>query len=326
MTLPPLRLAHVLCATDFSVFASRAFRHALALAHQFRARVKVVHVLPLRANIGGPDFLALTISPSPEQRQSAEAAMSRFVEPSVGSGVEVTTEFREGQPWREILAAARELPADLVALGTHGRSGFERFLLGSVTEKLLALLPCPTLSVCQEDRRTWQAPGLVKRILCATDFSAAGGEAVALALALAGKTRSEVTLLHVVDALPDAADHFHFAVPEIVSVRQALEEEARPRLLAAAPEALGTGLKVEKRLATGRAHEKILEIAGAERADLIVLGTRGHGPLGRLLFGSTSDRVVREATCPVVTVPPPASALVVAHAAGRDEVLAPLTR
>jgi nucleotide-binding universal stress UspA family protein len=255
--------------------------------------------------------------PSPEQRLEAKAEIAHFIEAAAGSGVEVTTEIRDGEPWREILLLARELPADLVALGTHGRSGFERFALGSVTEKLLGHLPCPILTVCHEEGRTWDAPGLVSRILCATDFSEPSREATAMALAFAEKGRSEVTLLHVIDALPDAEEHVYYAVPEIAPLRKALEEQARPRLQAAIPEILSSGIKVETRLATGRAHEKVLEIAAELRPDLIVLGTRGHGPLGRILFGSTSHRVVRAATCPVVTVPPlGATRLLVSDAVG----------
>ncbi len=320
MTLESLHVGRILCPTDFSVFSAHALRHALALAHQFRARVKVVHVQNLPANIGGPEFFSMRLPLPAEQREHAEVEMKRFVEPAVGSGVDVSTEIREGQPWREILTAAQELPADLVALGTHGRSGFERFLLGSVTEKLLALLPCPTLTVCHEERRTWETPGLVKRILVATDFSPAATEAVALALSLAEKARSEVTLLHVIDALPDASEHVHYAVPEIAPLRRALEEQATPRLQAAAPDALTNGLRIRKQLATGRAPDVILTVAAEIRADLIVLGTRGHGALGRFLFGSTSDRVVREATCPVVTVPPPGEAPVVGRDAERAVV------
>ncbi len=242
------------------------------------------------------------------------------------SEVEVTTEIREGEPWREILAVARELPADLVTLGTHGRSGFERFVLGSVTEKLLGYLPCPALTVCHEEGRTWDAPGLVKRILCATDFSEPAREAMVLALALAEKGGSEVTLLHVIDALPDAEEHVYYAVPEIAPLRKALEEQAWPRLQAAIPEVLLSSIKVEKRLATGRAHEKIIEIAAEQRADLIVLGTRGHGPLSRILFGSTSQRVVREATCPVVTVPPLGATRILVSDAASSTVQVPLAR
>ena len=302
MSRSSLRLAQILCPTDFSVFSARAFRHALVLARQFGARVKVLHVLPLLPNVGGSPLVPVPMFPLPEHRQHVENELKRFVEGAHGSGVSVTTEIRDGLPWREILAVAEESQADLVALGTHGRSGFERFLLGSVTEKLLGHLPCPTLTVCHEEGRTWDAPGLVKRILCATDFSSPANEALTLALSFADAAGSELTLLHVIDALPEPGEPA-YAVPEIAGLRQALEEQARPKLLAL-PATLSSGHEVEKRLATGRAAERILELATEQRADLIVLGTVGHRPLSRMLFGSTSDRVVREATCPVITVPP----------------------
>jgi nucleotide-binding universal stress UspA family protein len=326
MSVASLHLAQVLCPTDFSVFSSRAFRHALALAHRFRARLRVVHVLPVLPDLAGSGFLATPILPSPDQRRQAEADMRQFVEAAAGSGVEVTTEIRDGQPWREILTMARDLPADLVTLGTHGRSGFERFVLGSMTDKLLGRLPCPALSVCHEEGRTWEAPGLVNRVLCATDFSAPATEGVALALGVAHKIGSEVTLLHVIDALPDAEEYVYYSVPEIVPLRKALEEQALSRLQAAVPKDLPSGLKVEIRLVTGRAHEQILATAAELRADLIVLGTRGHGPLGRLLFGSTSERIVREASCPVVTVPPLGAARLLAHEAATSAVEVALAR
>jgi len=304
MNLSSLHIEQILCPTDFSIFSSRALRHAIALAQQFRARLKVVYVLPLMPNVGGSPFVPAPIFATPEERQYAEEEIRRFVEPARGSGIKVETEVREGQAWREILAVAEEMPADLVTMGTHGRSGFERFFLGSVTEKLLGRLPCPILTVCHEEGRTWEAPGLVRRILCATDFSAAAADALTLTLSLAETSGAPVTLLHVIDGLPTSDGGVYYAVPEIKPLRKALEEHAWQHLHAAVPEELPPGVQVEKRLAQGRAHEEILKFAAEQKADLIVLGTRGHGPLGRLLFGSTSARVVREASCPVLTVPP----------------------
>jgi nucleotide-binding universal stress UspA family protein len=321
-----LHVKQILCPTDFSVYSARAFRHALALGHRFRARVRVVHVLPSLPSVAGSPLLPTPTFPSPEARPYAEGDLARFVEEAEGSGVLVTTEIRDGQPWRALRAAALELPADLVTLGTHGRSGFERFVLGSVTEKLLGYLSCPILTVCHEEGRTWAAPGLVKRILVATDFSVPAMEAVAFAVALATEARSALTVLHVIDGLPGAQDGFSYAVPELAPLRSALEERARPLLQAAAPDVLPSGPEVLKQLVMGRAHEKILEAAVAQSADLVVLGTRGHGPLQRIVFGSTSERVVREATCPVFTVPPPGGVLVRRDVEARARVEAPVAR
>jgi len=189
-----------------------------------------------------------------------------------------------------------------------------------VTTKLLGRLPCPTLTVCHEEGRTWEAPGLLRRILCATDFSNPAREAILLSLDLAQKAGCDVTLLHVIDALPNADRHAEGSFPDIGPLRRALEEDARPRLLAAIPEEAPSRGRVKGRLVVGRPCDKILEVAAEERADLVVLGTSGHGSLGRMLFGSTTERVVREASCPVLTVPPPVAASFAAREKAESEI------
>jgi nucleotide-binding universal stress UspA family protein len=303
MNPTPTPIHQILCPTDFSVFSARALRHAVALARQFEARLKALHVIPLLIPYRGesPYFPAPT-SPGREPRRQAEEEMRRFVEPAVEARVPVQTEIREGQPWREIQTVAEEWPADLVVMGTHGRAGFEHLVLGSVAEKLLHRLPCPVLTVCHEEGRTWEVPGLVRRILCATDLSESSPRTVAFALSLAEASQAEVTLLHVLEALPEPGEHPYLAVPEIGPLRRELEQMARDQLHQAVREEVRS--TVEERVTTGRAYKEILRIAATERADLIVMGTQGHGAVGRMFFGSTSHHVVRQATCPVLTVRP----------------------
>src|SRR6185369_13662644 len=116
------------------------------------------------------------------------------------------TEVCEGEPWREIVSLAEEMPSDLVVMGTHGRGGLEQLLLGSVAEKLIPRLPCPVLTVCHEEGRTWDAPGLVSRVVCATDFSETSSETLRVALSFAEPSGSEVILFHVVEGAPDFGD------------------------------------------------------------------------------------------------------------------------
>jgi nucleotide-binding universal stress UspA family protein len=295
-----IRIAEILCPTDFSVFSSRALRHAIVLARRFHARVTVAHVLPLLPDVGAP--LASRGLPSPELRAGAERELREFLDAADTSGVELRTRLLDGDPWREILALARELPADLAVLGTHGTSGFERLVLGSVTSRLLGRLPCPVITVSHEEGRTWESPGLVQRILCATDFSPAAVRAGALAVDLAQNLGAQLTLMHVIEALPDLDRPGHTPLPEQAAYRKALEEDARTRLGAALPDSVVSGAKVDRRVAVGRAAAAILEASVATQADLIVLGTHGGGMLDRLLFGSTSERVVRGASCPVLSV------------------------
>lgn len=303
MTLHPERIDAILCPTDFSPFSHRSLRHAIAVAQRSGARLKVAHVVPgLPAFTGAaplPDAVAGLI---PQSRSHAEAELRRFVEPAVEARVLVETEVRVGEPWRELRSIAEELPADLVVMGTHGRSGFERFVLGSATEKLLRLLPCPVLSVCREEGRTWQAPGLVRRILYATDLSDVSLEGMAYTLALALGERAELTLLHVVEELSGLAESIQ--MPGIGSLGPELERVAGARLGLMVSEANQRfDAEVTGRLSRGRAWREILRIAAEERSDVIAIGP-GHGALEQFLFGSDAHHVVREATCPVLTLRP----------------------
>jgi nucleotide-binding universal stress UspA family protein len=298
---PPKPIKAILCPTDFSLFSSRALRHATVLAQQHAAKLKVLHVVPgVTSYAGGSPYFPAPLAAIHALRDHAEAEMRSFVAPAVEARVPVQTEVREGEAWREIVAAAEELPADLVVMGTHGRGGFERLFLGSVAEKLLRRLPCPVLTVCHEEGRTWEAPGLVRRILCATDLSATSPDTIAFALSLAAKNQAQVTLLHVVEAVPATAEPLYLPA----SLREELERKARQELHEAAQEAAARfGVEIDERLGGGRPYAEILRVAAEERADLLVMGP-GRGVLDRLLLGSNAHHVVREATCPVLTVRP----------------------
>jgi nucleotide-binding universal stress UspA family protein len=290
-----LQIERILCPTDFSDFSAKAFAYAAALASRFEARLRVLHVLPgVVIATGGPYFPATR-----EMHDRAEDALQSFVAPACQAGVQVATELREGDAWREIQARAAELPADLIVMGTHGRSGFEHLLLGSVAEKVLRRASCPVLTVCHDEDRTWREPALFRRILCAADLSESTPLAIAFALSLAAEQQAELTLLHVLEGV-----QLYAATPEYASLRRDLEESARRQLEAAVATAARDWCTVRHCVTVGRAHREIVNVAREQKADLIVMGTQSHGPMTRLFFGSTSHHVVREAGCPVLTVRP----------------------
>ena len=205
----PISLQRILCPTDFSLFSVRALRHAATLARRFRAELTVLHVIPtfLPYGVESP-YYSMPLWTGPRLRREAEEEMGRFVQSARELGVSLQTKISEGQPAHEIHTLATALPADLVVMGTHGQSGFERLLLGSVTERLLHRLSCPVMTVSNEEGRTWEAPGLVRRILCPTDFSDSSAQTIAFSLSLAAAQQAQVTLLHVIEALPDATARF----------------------------------------------------------------------------------------------------------------------
>ena len=294
----------ILCSTDFSPFSTQALRHALAIARQFGSRLKVIYVIPNlfpggESIYGGAPWLR-----TPDFRQQAEKDMHDFLAPAREARINHEIEIRDGDPWREIVAVAEQMPADLVVLGTHGRSGLDHLFLGSVAEKLIRRLPCPVFTVSHEEGRTWAAPGLIGRILCATDFSEASSEALRLAVALAEKHHSEMTFLHVVETLSEMSEAASRVLVDVESLRQDIDRRTRERLQHALTAVGPTEARIEPRVAVGSAYKEILKIAAVERMDLIVIGAQGHSLLERMLSGSNAQHVIRAATCPVLTVRP----------------------
>jgi len=302
-------IKQILCPVDLSELSRHAFDHARAIAAWYEARLTVLHVFnapvlppgtltPLMPPVGVAETLPV---PSPVERDELLEEVRRF------SGVtdarrdcRVDVVVAEGSPVREILRYAEQLPADLLVLGTHGRSGFEALFLGSVTEKVLRSTHVPVLTVPPPVQRVGSV--VYKTILCPIEFSDPSTRALEYALTLAEETGARLVLLHVVEQLVDAPE-LPVANPfALLEYERYLEENARARLKAAVPEEARLWCTPEERVAAGRARRVILETAEREHAEIIVMGVHGKGALHRRLFGSTTHHVIREARCPVLTL------------------------
>ena len=227
--------------------------------------------------------------------------LGRFLEKIGGTGVRVDAAVREGDVVGEILQAASALPADLIVMGTHGRGGFQRWILGSATEKILRQAPCPVMTICHVRPALPSSGALFKTILCAVDFSRSSLKALDHALSLAQEAGSRLTVLHVVDSLAeeDPMAQAHFNVPEF---RRLLVRDARERLRQVVSEEARNWCEIDEIVVAGNAPRAILRRAGESGAGLIVMGAHGDGVLEPLVFGSTSHHVVRGADCPVLTI------------------------
>jgi nucleotide-binding universal stress UspA family protein len=212
-----------------------------------------------------------------------------------------------GDPQATIIDQAISKRADLIVMGTHGRRGFKRLLLGSVTENILREAPCPVLTVPAHTGAGASEAVTFKRILCPVDFSPSALQALGFAVDLARQADGLVTLLHVVEWLaeeePRASAHFN--VPEY---RRYMVEDARQRVRDLVAEESRTWVEIDDVIVFGRAHREILRAAETKPADLIVMGAQGRGGVGLALFGSTTQQIVRGATCPVLTVRGPREA------------------
>jgi nucleotide-binding universal stress UspA family protein len=298
-----MKVDRILCPVDFSEFTAPALERAVQLANWFDARVVALYVLPfpVPAGVGLPYFPAPPES-TKSLRQDAERHLAEVVAPFLGEGVPIETKVLEGDPWRVIREEAQGLPADLLVMGTHGRGGFEHLLLGSVTEKVLRVAPCPVLTVGHVPPHPRKGP-LFRRILCAADLTGSSERTLDQALSLASENDARITLLHVLEFLADTHEgRLHVSVPDLGPLRRDLEDHALGQLRRSVPEGARDFCEVTERVESGRAWSEILRVAEELDADLIVMGAHSKGALGRLFFGSTANQVVRRATCPVLLV------------------------
>jgi nucleotide-binding universal stress UspA family protein len=294
----------ILCPTDFSDASRHAIDHAIALALWYRARIAALHVYT-------PIFMPVPGLPPPEARvpdgelDRVRAETAQCFSPATAAGIEVHILIDVGRPAPQILDRAEALPADLIVMGTHGAGGFEHLLLGSVTEKVLRRAACPVLTVPPGAQATSALP--YRRVLCAVDFSDPSLRALELACSIAGQSGATLTSVHVIEwpwheppapgpgALPPAQ------ADALAEFRRYLETTARNRLEALVPESM-CRCPAGSIVAHGRPYVELLRIAGEIKTDLIVIGVHGRNVAGLTLFGSTTNQVVRRATCPVLTL------------------------
>src|SRR5262245_41714888 len=233
MATPAIRLRHVLCPTDFPEFSARALRHAATIARAQDSQLTVVHVSPWSAPVGGGVPPAMVQLLGPAARQKLVDRLQAFVEPARMTGLSPRTILLEGDPAREIRRLAEALSADMLVLGTHGRSGLARFVRGSVAEELLRRSPCPVLTVCHAER----AETPLERILCATDLRSPAGEEVAHAASIAAGCGAELTVLHVLDHGPGPYPGGSVGGSVRSALRWSYEQNARQRLRTVVPAA-----------------------------------------------------------------------------------------
>jgi nucleotide-binding universal stress UspA family protein len=299
-------IRRVLCPIDFSDFSRHALDHAVAVTRRYRSTLTLLHVcplLPVSAFAPGLPIVPVSV-PTPGDLEALLVSMKHFADTEVGASVPMQYEIGEGDAATEILERATATPSDLIVMGTHGRSGFERLLLGSVTEKVIHKATCPVLTVPRRMADAVPAsPVLFTRILCAIDFSDASLNALEYALSLGQEPGADLTLVHVVEVSPAPESEARGdAEARALGAYVAAAAHARAEhLQQIVPDNIRTRCRVEAVLAIGSAHREILRIAAERESDIIVLGAHGFG-IAQRLFGSAAHQVVRQARCPVLTI------------------------
>jgi nucleotide-binding universal stress UspA family protein len=285
-------IKHILVATDFSEPSEAALAMALDLGRRFEARVTLLPAwaIPMVAYAEGVSW------PLFDLQESAKKALDDLLATTAKTYPNVDAVLREGTDWQQIIDTAKERGCDLVVMGTHGRRGIPRVVLGSVAEKVVRLSPVPVVTVGPPQSADTSANKGLARILVPTDFSEPSEHALAFAVDLARAYGSQLTLLHVW-TMPNTgyAETLDWpVVPLERAAQKALDEAlARTRRLHA---------KTDGVLRRGAEAPQIVDFIEQHGVDAVVLGTHGRRGLARLVVGSVTQKVVRLSPVPVFTV------------------------
>jgi nucleotide-binding universal stress UspA family protein len=292
-------IERVICAIDLSPQSARALQHGAAWAKYYDAWLHVLHVAPLPKPLLSPTgvMAALPIRPL----EDIKADVDRFVADALGGDHVAIIDVVQGQTVG-VIADASQRPHALVVMGTHGWSGLDRLLLGSVAERVAHLTQCPSLIVPPEA----QSPPMgaaVRQVLCAVDLRPSSLAGMQYGLSLAQEAKARIELLTVLEgpregivrdlvlALPPENDHGrHAALREL---REHVPDDARE------------WCDVSENAIMGPPAEVLLRRAEELGADLIVMGTGDRLHLHGAWLGSMTGRILRQARCPVLIVPGP---------------------
>jgi nucleotide-binding universal stress UspA family protein len=286
-----VRFRNILFPTDFSASANLAMPFAAGLAQCFGAKLYALHV---------QESINYALPPEAWQgvELTREAEIQALVQSLRRNYPDIHPEIiqAEGLVQEAVESAVKKHNIDLAVIGTRGRTGVEKFFLGSHAEDILRHTTCPVVTIGPNVASEERQRGQIRSIVLATDFGPASLAAATYAISLAEELAAKLVLLHVIEK----REANEMSVPG-----DSVETSAH-RLAALLPTDAGLWCKPTVIVEQGQPAEKILQVAGARDADLIVLGV--HAPEGipgaaTHLARATVHKVIAHAKCPVLTVP-----------------------
>jgi nucleotide-binding universal stress UspA family protein len=291
-----LKIERILCPVDFSECSAKAYDYAYSLALRYSAKLYVEHVIELLTAsypyYNFPDVAGNNIYW--DLTGGAEERLQEMVKHRSMNGLEAEMVVHKGFVPDSILAFAQDQRADLIVMGTHGRRGLDRLVMGSVTESILRKASCPVLAVRKPAHdfvrpEQTQDPVRLQKILLCTDFSECANSATKYAMSLAQEYNSKLILLNVVEEFPKEG-------------AQGVMCEAVAKLEALVPQEARNWCAVKAMVRMVKPYQEIIQVAVEQQADVVILGVRGHSAVDVAVFGSTTHRVLQLGPCPVLTV------------------------
>lgn len=288
-------MRNILVATDFSHSSDAALAHAASIARRYDAKMFVAHVIrPDVYQLVPPEVTAVTLE---QTRRYAEQQMASLLISGRLRDIPHQVLLGTGELWPVLSELLGQHEIDLIVVGTHGRTGVRKLLLGSAAEEIFRMASCPVLTVGPKvtvPNGSAPAPDPLsrRRFLYATDFTAHSERAAAYAVSLAQENQAHLTLLHVVQESADVSPHNRARMVEYFTkrLRELLPDEAE---MWCEPEII---------VEFGEPADTILKVAREAQAEVIALGVRKAGTFPGHLPPATAYKVVCQAHCPVLTV------------------------
>ena len=299
-----LSVKNVLFATDFSETSEAALPYATAICRHFGSTLHIAHVLSdasILMMTGGVDYVSMSTiyeDAHTEAREKLDQISVRL------EGIPHRNYVRHGQVWENLAGIVQDEGIDLIVLGTHGRSGLGKLLLGSVAENILRHAPCPVLTVGPKVCGRAKLPEFqnrgrdlapleldLRQILFATNFAQNSALIAQHAISLAEEFGARLTLLHVIEDYTQLGN------------RPGPIEDGISRLHDLIPKDAALQYLPEPLLEFGSASDCILKAAAEREADMIVIGARDSVEVGGTHSPwSTAHHVIAQAHCPVLTI------------------------
>ena len=318
----------IMCAVDFSDFTSEILVYSVALCKEFNAKLLLVHIVDDITTSFSNSGVGVVIDKEALQEQHISEAQELIEDLAKEVKIEHEIIVSKGNPADEIRKIALHEKIDFVITATYGKSGIERMMIGSVTEKLLKTLHCPLLVIRSQihgftPQNDYEIK--LKKILVGCDFSPDSKLAFDYGLSLAQEFQSELYLTHVIkpteyiklkpsdyiNVIP--GDYLIWGTSDYFEIQKKVTKENRERinalrsrlekqLLFMVPEECKIWCTPHPILLKGEPYRELIKYAKEQEVDMIVLGIRGHTLWEKLMVGSTTDRILRDAPCPILAV------------------------
>lgn len=298
-----MQIRTILHPTDFSELSEAALPHALWFAEEFGADLHLLHAVVLHAaDPANPELAFPNLDGAYGEIEEWAEARLQAATPEVEHPEVRVRQFRERgiSAAPVILEHVDDHQVDLVVMGTHGRRGLRRMLLGSVTEEVLRSVPCPVLTVRGGDREHGEPP---ERILAPIDFSESSGSGLRWAGELAGRTGAELHVFHVVNEFAYPDPYFAQAA-NLRAMGKAAQEHVPEAMKRRVAEVLGGDAAdaAKIHMQAGPPAQTIADFVEDRDVGMVVMGSHGRSGVERAFLGSVAEGVVRRSACPVLIV------------------------